>query len=116
MNDFDLEAKLKNVPLPERSEDYWEGFPAQVRRHLRQTAPEREARENLFPQFAWKMGIGLAGLVICLLVFHQPLKAVTCAIFKNERSIRQQLAQLPNHLRIFMADEHGLHYLIAEKE
>jgi hypothetical protein len=116
MNNFDLEAKLKNVPLPERSENYWEDFPAQVRRHLRRTAPEREARENLFPQFAWKMGIGLAGLVIALLVLNQPLQAATCAIFKNERSIRQQLAQLPNHLRIFMADEHGLHYLIAEKE
>jgi hypothetical protein len=116
MNDFDLEAKLKNVPLPERSEDYWQGFPAQVRRHLRRTASEPEARENLFPQFAWKMGIGFAGLIIGFLVLNQPLKAATCAIFQNEKIIRRQLAQLPNHLRIFMADEHGLHYLIAEKE
>jgi hypothetical protein len=116
MNDFDLEAKLKNVPLPERSEGYWEDFPAQVRRHLRRTASEREVRENLFPQFAWKMGIGFAGLVIGLLLLNQPLKAATCAIFQNEKIIRRQLAQLPNHLRIFMADEHGLHYLIAEKE
>ena len=62
------------------------------------------------------MGLGFACLVVGGLVLSQPLKAVTWTIFKNERILRQQLAQLPNHLRIFMADEHGLHYLIAEKE
>ena len=32
------------------------------------------------------------------------------------RDFRQDLAQLPGNLKTFMADEHGLHYLIAEKE
>ena len=116
MNDFDLDAKLKGVPLPPRSEEYWDNFPSQVRRQLHRRAPAIEACENWAPLFAWKMGLGFACLVIGLLVLNQPLKAATCAIFKNEKIIRQQLAQLPNHLRVFMADEHGLHYLIAEKE
>jgi hypothetical protein len=116
MNDFDLDAKLKSVPVPERSEDYWENFPVQVRWQLHRTAPEQAVRESWLLQFARGIGVSFACLVIGLLVLGQPLKAASCAIFKNERIIRQQLAQLPNHLRIFMADEHGLHYLIAEKE
>jgi len=116
MNDFDLEAKLKSVPLPERPEDYWENFPAQVRWQLRRSAPAPALRENLWPQFVWKMSAGFACLVFGLLVFSQPLKATGGALFKNEKLVRQQLAELPGHLRIFMADEHGLHYLVAEKE
>jgi hypothetical protein len=116
MNDFDLEAKLKGVPLPERPEDYWENFPAQVRFQLHRAAPEPAVRESWLPQFVWKMSVGLACLAIGLLAVNQPLRTASRAIFKNEQMIRQQLAQLPNHLRTFMADEHGLHYLIAEKE
>ena len=116
MNDFELESKLKGVPLPERSEDYWENFPARVRWRLRRTAPKQEVSESWFPRFAWKMGVGFACLVIGLFVLNQPLKAASCAIFKNERIIRQQLAELPTHLRILMADEHGLHSLVAEKQ
>jgi len=116
MNDFDLDARLKGVPLPERSEDYWENFPSQVRWQLRRAASEQVVRESWLPRFAWSIGASFACLVISLLVLGQPLKAASCAIFKNERIIRQHLAELPNHLRIFMADEHGLHYLVAEKE
>ncbi|MGA2871257.1 MAG: hypothetical protein ABSF34_19105, partial [Verrucomicrobiota bacterium] len=43
-------------------------------------------------------------------------KAASTAVFQKERTMRQQLAALPRHLRILMADEHGLHYLIADKE
>jgi hypothetical protein len=116
MNDFELESKLKGVSLPERSEDYWENFPAHVRRQLPRTAPKQKVGESWFPRFAWRMGIGFACLAIGLFVFNQPLKAASGAIFKNEKIIRQQLAELPIHLRILMADEHGLHYLVAEKQ
>jgi hypothetical protein len=114
MTDFELESKLKGVPLPERSEDYWENFPPQVRWRLHRTASKLELRESWFPRFAWRMGVGFACLVIGLLVLNQPLKAASCAVFKNEKIIRQQLAELPSHLRVLMADEHGLHYLVAE--
>jgi hypothetical protein len=45
----------------------------------------------------------------------QPLEAASNAIFQKEQSVRQQLAALPRGLRVLMADEHGLHYLVAEK-
>ncbi len=86
MNDFDLEARLKSVPLPRRPDEYWEDFPSQVRRQLNRTAPELEARENQLPQFAWKMGMGFACLVIGLLVLNQPLKAATSTLSKTNAS------------------------------
>ena len=116
MNDFELESKLKSVPLPERSEDYWENFPSQVRWGLRRAAPKQKVSESWFPRFVWRLEVGFACLVVGLLVLNQPLKAASSAIFKNERIVRQQLAELPIHLRILMADEHGLHYLVAEKQ
>jgi hypothetical protein len=115
MNDFDLDAKLKSVPSPARSEDYWENFPAQVRFQLRRAATTPEIRESWLPQLAWKFGASLAGLVAGLLVLSQPLEAASNAIFQKEQSVRQQLAALPRGLRVLMADEHGLHYLVAEK-
>jgi hypothetical protein len=116
MNDSELESKLKIVPLPERPEDYWMNFPAQVRWQLRRAGPGPGVQKNRLPQLAWKMAAGFACLVLGLLVLGQPLRAASCALFKNERVIRQQLAGLPAHLRILMADEHGLHSLVAENE
>jgi hypothetical protein len=116
MNDFELDAKLKGIPLPERPEAYWENFPAQLRWQLRQPAPVPGGCNNGLPRFAWRFGVGFACLVIGLLVLSQPLKAATSAIFQKEKLVRQQLVALPGHLRVLMADEHGLHYLIAEKE
>ncbi|MGD1088414.1 MAG: hypothetical protein ABR955_06775 [Verrucomicrobiota bacterium] len=116
MNDFELESKLKSVPLPERSEDYWENFPSRVRLQMRRTTSQQEVREYRLPQFAWKMSIGFACLIAGLSVLDQPLKAASGAIFSKERIIRQQLAELPGHLRVFMQDEHGMHYLVAGQE
>ena len=116
MNDSDLNAKLKSVHVPERPDDYWENFPSQVRWQLRRAAPQAEIRERWLPRLAWKAGVGFACLLAGLLVLSQPLKAASSALFQKEQFVRQQLAALPGHLRVLMADEHGLHYLVAEKE
>lgn len=113
MNNSGLDAKLKAVPLPERAEEYWENFPVQLRWQLRRAAPPAE---NWLPQFAWKFGAGFACFAVALLVFSQPLSAASAAIAKKEKFVRQQLVAIPRHLQVFMADEHGLHHLIAEKE
>ena len=39
MNNFDLDAKLKSLRVPERTEEYWNDFPSQVRVQLRRAAP-----------------------------------------------------------------------------
>ena len=58
MNDFDLEAKLKSVPLPERAKEYWENFPTRVRWQLHRAAPKSAIQENGWVPFAWKMSAG----------------------------------------------------------
>jgi hypothetical protein len=116
MNDFDLAARLKNVPVPERPEDYWNDFPTRIRLQLPRVAPEHEHSGRWLPEFAWSLGTSFACLVVGLLVLSQPLKAASSAIFQKEKFVRQQLSVLPSQLRVLMADEHGLHYLVAEKQ
>ena len=116
MNDFELKARLKSVRLPERTEEYWNDFPSQIRVQLNRAPAGPAISESWLPQLAWRFGAGFACLLAGLLVLSQPMKAASCAIFQKEQFIRQQLAALPHELRVFMADEHGLHYLVAEKE
>jgi hypothetical protein len=111
MNDFELESKLKSVPLPERSEDYWENFPAQVRANLRQAPGEFAPRNFWLPRLAWSGGFALAGLIFTLSLWPS-----VHVLLQNEKAFRKELAQLPGHLRVFMQDEHGMHYLVADQE
>jgi hypothetical protein len=111
MNDFELKSKLKSVPLPERSQDYWENFPSQVRAHLRSAPVEFASRKTFLPRLAWSGGFAFA----CL-IFSLSLWPAFQTVLKNERTFRRELVQLPNHLRTFMADEHGMHYLIADQQ
>jgi hypothetical protein len=110
MNDFELESKLKSVPVPSRSEEYWEHFPFSVRSQLR-VALSQPPRRSLFPQLAWGGAIAVALLIMTLTVWP-----VFQVILKNEHTIRRELSQLPHHLHVFMADEHGMHYLIADQQ
>ena len=44
MNLADLEARLKSVRVPERTEEYWNDFPARVRGQLRRRTPTAVTR------------------------------------------------------------------------
>lgn len=116
MNDSDLKARLKSVPVPERSEEYWEDFPSRMRGQLRRPAPPAELEESWLPQFAWKFAAYTACFILGLFIFNQPLKAASTAIFKTELAMRHQLTALPQHLRVLMADDHGMYYLVADQE
>ena len=116
MNDADLKNRLKNIPVPERTEEYWEDFPTRLRGQLRRPALPAELEENWLPQFAWKFAACTACLILGLFIFNQPLKAASNAIFKKELAMRHQLTSLPQHLRVLMADNHGMYYLVADKE
>ena len=116
MNDFELESKLRAVPLPQRPDDYWEHFPAQVRANLHRAAMKPVAENLWLPRLAWAGGLAviLAAGVWC--VQCKPLQTVSTALYKNERHFRTEFAQFESRLRVLMRDEHGMHYLIAEKE
>lgn len=87
-----------------------------MRGQLRRPVLAAELYENWLPQFAWKFAGGAACLIFGLFIFNQPLKAASTAIFKKELAMRHQLATLPQHLRVLMADDHGMYYLVADKE
>jgi hypothetical protein len=114
MNDFELESKLKNVPLPERTEDYWENFPSQVRGQL------RRARPHFTPQNVWGRRLVWAGgfafviaLVLVCIQFH-PLQTADADITNHERHFHAQLEQLDAGLHTLMLNTHGMNYLLAE--
>ncbi|HEU5396076.1 MAG TPA: hypothetical protein VFV81_02845 [Verrucomicrobiae bacterium] len=110
MTDFELESKLKSVRVPERSPEYWAEFPSQVRVQLHPAFVEAP-RRRIWPRLAWSGGLAFA----CALFAFVILPAIN-VLLKNEHVIRRELAELPHHLRVFMADEHGLHYLIADQQ
>jgi hypothetical protein len=110
MNDFELESKLKNIPLPARTDEYWEHFPSRVRSQLRPVWVERR-QTTLAHRSAWGSAVAFACLIFALALW--PAFRV---MLKDARTFRRELAQLPNHLRVFMADEHGMHHLIADQQ
>ncbi|MGA9777028.1 MAG: hypothetical protein ACLPRE_11555 [Limisphaerales bacterium] len=110
MNDFELESQLKAVPLPTRSDEYWEQFPSSVHSQLPPHFPARP-QKSFLPRLALVGGFALAYLTFALVI-----GPAFYAFLQNEKTFQHKLAELPNHLRIFMADEHGLHRLIADRQ
>lgn len=115
MNDFELQSRLKGVPVPERPEEYWHDFPTHVSRQLRRPARPEELNEAGLSRFVWQLAAGAACLCVCLVVLNQPLRAASSAVLQKEIALRHELNMFPKHLRILMADEHGMHYLVADK-
>ena len=112
MNDFELESKLKNLRVPERTEDYWENFPAQVRVNLRRAAIKPVAENFWLPRLAWAGGLTLALALVCLQL--HPLQTMSLAIAKQERQFHTQLARLDTGLHKLMLNTDGMGYLLAE--
>ncbi len=118
MNDFELESKLKTIRLPERTEAYWDNFPARVRAQLRPGRADWAPRNSASSWLVWAGGIAYACLLISLSVWceQHPRQNPLYALFQNERAVSKELAQWRGHLRVFMQDEHGMHHLIADQE
>jgi hypothetical protein len=115
MNDFDLDSKLKNVPLPEHSQDYWENFPAQVRVNLRRAALRPAAKNLWLPRLGWAGGgFALAIALVFVCIQLHPLQTANAAITKQEHHFRAQVAQLETGLHLLMFNPHGMGYLLAE--
>lgn len=114
MKDFELDAKLKSIPVPERSEEYWDDFPAQVRINLRRPRREPAARTFGRPRLAWAGGFVLAMVVGILCVRFHPLEASSQAISRHETHLRTQLAQLNAGLHVLMFNPHGMGYLLTD--
>jgi hypothetical protein len=112
MNDFDLDAKLKSLCVPERTEEYWNDFPSQVRGQLHRAFPELPPQSTGGWKLAWASGVALALVLFCL-EFH-PMHTVSLAITKQERHFHMQLARLDTGLHKLMLNTGGMGYLLTE--
>lgn len=115
MKKFDLESKLKSAPLPERSEEYWDDFPSRVRVQLGRSHPAAAPLQSWRPRLAWAGSWALALILIFSCVQVRPLKAMSFALTKQQQEIHHQLARLDAGLHVLMQDQHGMSYLVAEK-
>jgi len=108
MNDFELNALLKQVPPPARTAEYWEDFPRRVRVRSRTARLAEPPRPQPLIQL-WAGGLACASVLI-LLVWggaHQFRQVFT-------PSLQRDLAQLPTNLKTFMLDEHGQQKLVTD--
>jgi hypothetical protein len=116
MKDFDLESKVRAVRVPDRAEDYWEAFPGRVLSELRAVSAERLERRSFMPGLLWGGRLALICLMLtfCLWQSRMP-RALSHALLKDEKELRQSVARFHNNFGKLMQDEHGLHELIEEK-
>ena len=115
MNDFALESKLKGVPVPERSDEYWDDFPSRVRVQLPRERHEFEPQNVWCPRFAWAGALALAAVLVFVCIQFRPIQAASAAITRHEQQFHAQLARLDVGLHVLMLDQHGMSYLVAEK-
>ncbi len=111
MNDFDLESKLKSIKVPARAGEYWEGFPSHVRSQLRRPVFVERAQTRFVPQWGWNSGLAVA----CVVMFFSLLPAFH-AVLKDERALQQDAKKFPRQLHLLMADEHGMQYLVTDRD
>ena len=114
MNDSELKTLLRNTPVPERSEEYWNDFPrsvrVQLRRERRQLAPQKNRRLRL----EWAGGFALGVVLTLLCVQYHPLQKASASITRHEHQLQAQVAQIETNLHLLMFNPHGMGYLLAE--
>jgi hypothetical protein len=116
MKDTELKAKLKSVRVPERTDEYWTDFPSRVRVQLprgRREAGPQSARD---PRWVWAFRFATAAALVLVCVQFHPLRTAASVITQREQHIRMQLAQFDTGLHKLMLDQHGMSYLVTEKD
>jgi len=114
MNDFELASRLKSVRTPERTEEYWNDFPARVRVQLRREPSVFSPHRVWWPRLKLAGSLALAlGLMWFGERFH-PLQTASAAITRQSHDLRGEIARLETGLRLVAFNPHGMSYLLAE--
>jgi hypothetical protein len=115
MNDAELQARLRSIPVPERTEDYWNDFPASVRVQLR-----KQERYEMVQPSVWRLRLARAGALVLAVGliyvgerFH-PLHSASAALDRGRENVQVEFARLETGLRLMMFNPHGMGYLLAE--
>jgi hypothetical protein len=114
MNDFDLQSKLKSVPVPERPDEYWADFPSRVRVQLRRRQIESAPRPAWRAPLAWAGGFAVAVALVFVCLQYHPVQAAFAAIAQHEKHFHGQLARLDVGLHRLVLNTDGMGYLLAD--
>lgn len=119
MSDPELNETLKSARVPEPPVDYWEQFPQQVVRRLRQESDTRVRRERRL-RFLPLGGIGFA--TACLMVGfgfgfwhgrHQTSGHSSLA--ESAKLIREVAALFPNRVRAIISDGSAVRLVLSDQ-
>ena len=120
MKDLDLESKIKSVRVPERDGEFWQALPQRVLAKAQAAPgpapgaiPSPLFDHSLFTLLNSRFALAVLLLGLCLWQSRMP-QAISHQLLKEQREMRQALAQFPQRLDNFMRDEHGLHHLIQD--
>ena len=118
MNDSDLAAKLRSVPVPERSEEYWSEFPDRVRRQLPRVSASSAAapRRNWRGPLVWSGDFALVAALVFVCLQYHPVQAAATVFIRQDRCFQAQLARLDAGLHRLVLDTDGMGYLLTETE
>jgi hypothetical protein len=114
MNPEDMDRLLREARVPERSEGYWNDFPARV---IERTRTERMAA--LRPR-QWRLGIAAAlaaafGLVAGFAFWHRHLPSADAyGSLRDGRVLRELQTRYPGRLQAIIQDGSGLHTQLSE--
>jgi len=116
MKEFDLESKIRSIRVPQRDPDFWEQMPGRVLKHTRSgVSAERRHLPSRSPFIVGMARLSAACAVAAFCLWQSGLpQTMSRNLLKDEKALRQSLAQVPKHLETMMSDEHGLHYLIQD--
>lgn len=114
MNDLDLESRLKSVPVPERSEAYWDDFPARVRVQLRRESHGFATQNVWRPRLSWAAGMALALALVWIGERFHPLQTASDAITKHEQQFKVQVTRLKVGMQTLVFNPRGMGYLLTE--
>jgi len=115
-DNFDLDAQLRTLRLPERSEAYWEDFPRRVTGELRTRLLPRPASPSWRPQLAWGFGLAFGCFVLGYFIGHNDApRGFTHSLIQNQQELRVSLTKFPDQFRSFMLNERGMQKLLPDQ-
>lgn len=114
MTDFELTSKLKSVPVPERSEEYWDDFPSRIRLQLHQRQAVSPPVRVLRSRLSLTGSFALVVVTIFLCVRYHPFQGAFTAITSHERHVHAELARLDTGLHRLMLNTDGMGYLLTD--
>jgi hypothetical protein len=113
---FDLDAQLRALHAPERSEEYWADFPRRVTGELRTRPLPRPMRTTWLPQLAWGFSLAFGCFALGYFIGHNDgSRGFTHSLLQNQQEFRMSLAKFPEQFRTLMLDERGMQKLLPDQ-